>query len=240
MIPRWRFGKSVWKMGFNQALKFELTLEFYQDEEGLFFFKSFPFEWYSCKALQKCTQQISRVSHNEIVVWDISSRKSSGARVKTYLRCPSTSAIFYLPLLAFLLEIIQFQGSKISVCFWKSEKRNDRVSGLDSWTTKRWSGAHHQLFFSVNNDLSTGCEKQSEKIKLRLLLLVFWEITGWYQRYNSKVCLYLLSSGGGRQKSSIYEELIWQQVPQLRCLSAVCRISPEEHSIVSAIKVSNA
>ena len=178
MIPRWRFGKSVWKMGFNQALKFELTLEFYQDEEGLFFFKSFPFEWYSCKALQKCTQQISRVSHNEIVVWDISSRKSSGARVKTYLRCPSTSAIFYLPLLAFILEIIQFQGSKISVCFWKSEKRNDRVSGLDSWTTKRWSGAHHQLFFSVNNDLSTGCEKQSEKIKLRLLLLVFWEITG--------------------------------------------------------------
>lgn len=214
MIPRWRFGKSVWKMGFNQALKFELTLEFYQDEEGLFFFKSFPFEWYSCKALQKCTQQISRVSHNEIVVWDISSRKSSGARVKTYLRCPSTSAIFYLPLLAFILEIIQFQGSKISVCFWKSEKRNDRVSGLDSWTTKRWSGAHHQLFFSVNNDLSTGCEKQSEKIKLRLLLLVFWEITGWYQRYNCKVCLYLLSSGGGRQKSSIYEELIWQQVSQ--------------------------
>jgi len=65
------------------------------------------------------------------------------------------------------------------------EKRNDRVSTLDSWTTKRWSGAHHQLFFSVNNDLSTGCEKQSEKIKLRLLLL--WGCCRFFEKWRHVV-----------------------------------------------------
>ena len=101
-----------------------------------------------CKA-QKCTEQISRVSHNEIVVWDISSRKSSGARVKTYLRCPSAPDrnkchLLFAFISFYLLDNAIGFASKISICFQlqrkrfntipnqKREKRNDRVSTLDS------------------------------------------------------------------------------------------------------------
>lgn len=83
--------KVCWKMRFDQS--FEWTLEFltFTKMKRVFsFLRVFHLSDTPqlCKA-QKCTEQISRVSHNEIVVWDISSRKSSGARVKTYLRCPS-------------------------------------------------------------------------------------------------------------------------------------------------------
>ena len=113
-----------------------------------------------------------------------------------------TSAIFYLPLLAFYLLdngqlalllksqfVFSCKGSDlIPLQTKKGKKRNDRVSTLDSWTTKRWSGAHHQLFFSVNNDLSTGCEKQSEKIKLRLLLL--WGCCRFFEKWRACSVLY--------------------------------------------------